>query len=146
MRLLVVGDDPWTKWFVVRELKAGGYEVVEVATAREAIAAVTQTKPHLIILDRDPPDMDGMELILEIRACAFTPIMVVSARNAEEDLILALDLGASDYVEKPFAVGEFLARVRCCLRNAPARLLRAPMTSSRMRDCSEHGRRPSAIG
>jgi two-component system, OmpR family, KDP operon response regulator KdpE len=137
MRLLVVGDDPWTKWFVVRELKACGYEVVEVATAHEAIVAVSRSAPHLIILDRDPPDMDGMELILEIRARAFTPIVVVSARSVEEDLILALDLGASDYLEKPFAIGEFLARVRCCLRNAPARLLRTPMASSRMRDCSE---------
>ena len=88
------------------------------ATGREALRLAANAAPDLIILDLGLPDMDGKEVLTKLRAFSTAPIIVLSARDREAEKIAALDLGADDYVEKPFAIGELLARLRVALRHA----------------------------
>lgn len=117
MRILVVEDEPHTQRFLRAALTASGYEVLDCATGNEALVLIADWSPDIVVLDLGLPDMDGKKLIRKIRARSLIPIIVVSARDSEEEKILALDTGANDYLEKPFVIGEFLARVRTALRN-----------------------------
>lgn len=116
MRILVVDDEAQIRKLLHVALNAHGYEVEEVGTGNEAIVRATMIKPDLLIVDLGLPDMDGKRVVKEIREWSNAPIIVLTARDQEQEKIDALDLGADDYVTKPFSTGELLARMRVCLR------------------------------
>jgi two-component system KDP operon response regulator KdpE len=116
--ILVVEDDPQIRRFLRATLAAEGYQFHEALTAAEGAAQAAARRPDLILLDLGLPDHDGLEVIRGVREWSQMPIVVVSARGQEKDKITALDLGADDYVAKPFAVGELLARIRAALRRS----------------------------
>ncbi|MDB5431853.1 MAG: hypothetical protein JWP35_2969 [Caulobacter sp.] len=115
--LLIVEDDPNLRLTLAATLKAAGYRVVEAATAAEGKRWFAHYAPDLVVLDLGLPDQDGLEVIEAIRAKGATPIVVLSARAAETMKVRALDLGADDYIGKPFGVDELLARLRAALRH-----------------------------
>ena len=117
MRILVVEDEPHTQMFLRIALTACGYEVLEIATGKEALGVIAEWAPDIVVLDLGLPDMDGKKVIRKVRARSSVPILVLSAPDSEAEKIMALDLGANDYLEKPFVIGEFLARIRTALRN-----------------------------
>jgi two-component system KDP operon response regulator KdpE len=116
--ILVVEDEPEIRRFLRSSLGAEGYRVVEAENARRGAIDAGTHKPDLAIVDLALPDLDGKELIRQIRGWSSMPIVVLSARNQERSKIDALDAGADDYITKPFGVGELLARVRAALRHA----------------------------
>ncbi|MDZ7875090.1 MAG: response regulator [Rhizobium sp.] len=116
-RILVVDDEPQIQRFLKPSLTAAGYEVIEAGTGAEALKAVATQAPDLVILDLGLPDMDGKEVIASLRGWSDIPIVILSARDRESEKIAALDLGADDYVEKPFGIGELTARIRTALRH-----------------------------
>jgi two-component system KDP operon response regulator KdpE len=116
--ILVIEDDPQIRRFLRATLAAEEYQFHEAVTAAEGIAQAAARQPDLVLLDLGLPDRDGLDVIREIRSWSQMPIVVLSARGQEKDKIAALDLGADDYVAKPFAVGELLARIRAALRRA----------------------------
>lgn len=115
-RILVVDDEPQIQRFLRPALTAAGFEVETAATAAEAKRLAATRAPALIVLDLGLPDGDGKTVIETVRAFSAVPIIVLSARDQEIEKIAALDLGANDYVEKPFGIGELLARIRVALR------------------------------
>jgi two-component system, OmpR family, KDP operon response regulator KdpE len=116
-RILVVDDEPQIQRFLKPALSAAGYDVIEAATGAEALKAVATAAPDLVILDLGLPDMDGKDVIASLRGWSTIPIVILSARDRESEKIAALDLGADDYVEKPFGIGELTARIRSALRH-----------------------------
>jgi len=116
--VLMIEDDPQIRRFLRAALAAENYQFHEALTAEEGIAQAAARQPDLVLLDLGLPDRDGLEVIRGIRLWSQMPIVVLSARGQEKDKIAALDLGADDYVAKPFAVGELLARIRAALRRA----------------------------
>jgi two-component system KDP operon response regulator KdpE len=116
--ILMVEDEAQIRRFLRAALEAEGYRVYECSTAQEGLAQAAARQPDLILLDLGLPDRDGLELIAGVRQWGRTPIVVLSARGQERDKIAALDGGADDYVAKPFAIGELLARLRAALRRA----------------------------
>jgi two-component system KDP operon response regulator KdpE len=117
-RILVVDDEPEILRALRTNLAAHGYTVLTAGSGAEAQALYTARRPDLVLLDLGLPDLDGLEFIAQVRAHAATPIVVLSARGAEGDKVRALDLGADDYLTKPFGMDEMLARVRVALRHA----------------------------
>jgi two-component system KDP operon response regulator KdpE len=118
-RILVVDDEPQIRKFLRISLGANGHEVIEAATAAQGIEAARGQKPDLVILDLGLPDMDGQEAISAVRQSGQMPIIVLSVRAQEVDKVEALDRGATDYVVKPFGIGELMARLRAALRRRP---------------------------
>ena len=116
--VLMIEDDPQIRRFLRAALAAEDYQFHEALTAEEGIAQAAARQPDLVLLDLGLPDRDGLDVIRGIRLWSQMPIVVLSARGQEKDKIAALDLGADDYVAKPFAVGELLARIRAALRRA----------------------------
>jgi two-component system KDP operon response regulator KdpE len=116
--VLVVDDEPQLRQMLRTWLAAEGFRVVEAETAQRALIEAASHKPDLVILDLGLPDADGHEVVRGIRAWSAVPIVVLSARSDERQKIAALDEGADDYVTKPFAAGELLARVRAALRRS----------------------------
>ena len=116
--VLIVEDDKYISNFICMSLKQEGYHYLKADTGREAIGLSYANNPDVVILDLGLPDMDGMEVIEHIRSNSDKPIIVVSARQEESEKIRALDLGADDYVVKPFHMGELLARIRVAIRKA----------------------------
>lgn len=116
-KILVIEDENNIRSFVRTVLEANEYQVIPAATCTQGIMMFSSYIPDLVILDLGLPDKDGLEFIKEIRPESTTPILVLSARSMEYDKITALDLGANDYITKPFRTGELLARVRAALRN-----------------------------
>jgi two-component system KDP operon response regulator KdpE len=116
-RVLAVDDEPQILRFLRPSLAAAGYEVVTAATGSEALKACATQAPDVVLLDLGLPDMDGKEVIRRLREWSETPIIVLSARDREAEKIAALDLGANDYVNKPFGIGELMARLRAVLRH-----------------------------
>mgnify|MGYP006270756975 CR=1 FL=1 len=114
--VLVVDDERQIQRFLSPSLKMEGYEVALASNAAEALEGVAKDHPALIVLDLGLPDRDGKSVIAELRSKHHVPIIVLSARDDEAEKIAALDLGANDFIVKPFAVGEFLARLRAALR------------------------------
>ncbi len=114
--VLLVDDEPQIHRFLRPTLEAAGYEVARADTGGAALAAAARRPPALILLDLGLPDMDGQDVLARLRALAPTPVIVLSARDRAAEKIRALDAGASDYVEKPFDMGELLARIRVALR------------------------------
>jgi two-component system KDP operon response regulator KdpE len=117
-RVLVVDDEPQIVRFLRPSLAAAGYDVVVATTGSEALKAAATQSPDVIVLDLGLPDMDGKDVIRELRSWSKTPIVVLSARDREAEKIAALDLGADDYINKPFGIGELTARLRTALRHA----------------------------
>jgi two-component system, OmpR family, KDP operon response regulator KdpE len=117
-QVLIVEDEPQMRRFLNTTLRAHGFLVTEAASAREGLAQAAGRNPDVILLDLGLPDGDGLEVTREIRRSARTPIIVLSARGREQDKVAALDLGADDYLTKPFGVAELLARIRVALRHS----------------------------
>jgi two-component system, OmpR family, KDP operon response regulator KdpE len=118
--ILVVDDEPQIQRFLRPALIAAGYDVEQAATGAEALRLTQARAPSLVILDLGLPDADGKNVIATLRQRLEIPIIVLSAREGEAEKIAALDLGADDYVAKPFGIGELLARIRVCLRAGKA--------------------------
>lgn len=120
--ILVIEDEVAIRKFLRAALTAAGYRMNEVGTAREGLMQVSMQPPDLVILDLGLPDGDGLGVTRQIRGWSSVPIVVLSARGQESDKVAALDAGADDYLTKPFAVGELLARMRVALRHAGERV------------------------
>ncbi len=133
-RILVVDDEPQIHRFLGPALEAAGFAPLRALSAGEGLRQAAERSPDLILLDLGLPDMDGIQAIPRLRAFSSVPIVILSARDREAEKIAALDAGADDYVEKPFALGELLARLRALLRRvgtpatpAAARLRAGPL-------------------
>jgi two-component system, OmpR family, KDP operon response regulator KdpE len=116
--ILVVDDEPQIRRVLRATLSSNGYAVIEAQSGQEAIEMVVTERPELILLDVNMPGMNGLEACNKIRMSFDGPIIMVTVRNAERDKIAALDAGADDYIVKPFAIGELLARIRAALRRS----------------------------
>ena len=119
-KVLVVDDEPNILSTLAPLLRSRGYEVSTAMSGRSAIDIVERERPDLIVLDLGLPDIDGAEVCRAVREKVNVPIVVLSARDAEGDKVRALDLGADDYVTKPFGAEELLARIRAALRRVDA--------------------------
>jgi len=115
---VIVEDDPHIRRFVHNALEAEGWDVFEAETVKQGVLEAGTRRPDLVIVDLGLPDGDGVDVIREIRGWTNIPIIVLSARTAEADKVRALDMGADDYLTKPFGVGELLARVRVARRRS----------------------------
>jgi two-component system KDP operon response regulator KdpE len=115
--ILIVDDEPPIRRFLRTSLAAQDYAVVEAANGADALRAMASEEPDLVILDLGLPDMNGSEVIRAIRGTSPVPIIVLSVRNDERGKVEALDLGADDYVTKPFGMEELVARIRTALRH-----------------------------
>ncbi|WP_370677702.1 response regulator [Pleomorphomonas sp. PLEO] len=114
--VLVVDDEPAIHRFLAPVLELEGYAVRRADTGRQALDAMAEAPADIVVLDLGLPDMDGKAVLAEIRRTRTTPVVILSARDREAEKIEALDLGANDFVNKPFGVGELLARLRAALR------------------------------
>jgi two-component system KDP operon response regulator KdpE len=117
-RILVIDDEPAIRRVVRSNLGRHGFQVETAESGEEALEHVVQRQPDVILLDLGLPDMDGLDIVRTVRSLSNTPIIILSVRGAEADKVAALDLGADDYLTKPFGVDELLARVRVALRHA----------------------------
>jgi two-component system, OmpR family, KDP operon response regulator KdpE len=117
-RVLIVDDEPQIRRFLKPALTAAGYEVLTAETGMEALRLLASDAPDVVVLDLGLPDMDGKDVLREARAFSRAPIIILSARDREAEKIMALDAGANDYVEKPFNIGELMARLRVAMRHA----------------------------
>lgn len=122
-RILLAEDEMALRDFVSRNLRVRGFEVLEASNGLEAMAVWEREDPHLLILDIMMPRMDGLEVCRRVREYSAVPIIVLTALDAESDKVTALDLGADDYLTKPFGVEELLARVRAVLRRTQAEVV-----------------------
>lgn len=119
-RILLVDDEEPVRQVLDVALRPAGYAMYQVGNGKEALRSFPLIRPDLVLLDLDLPDIDGKEIIRCLRELTFTPIIVISVRDAESEKICSLDTGADDYVIKPFATGELLARIRAALRGVNA--------------------------
>lgn len=117
-RVLIVEDDKSIRNFIRAILEANHYDVIIANTGTEAYSLITSRCPDLVILDLGLPDIDGVKILKKVREWSGMPIIVVSARTHEKDKVEALDLGADDYITKPFGTSELLARVRTAIRHS----------------------------
>lgn len=126
MRALVVDDEAAILRFLKPALEANGYEMSSAATVAEAVKRIAADAPDIVLLDLGLADGDGKDVIRKVRAWSDVPIIVLSARDRETEKIDSLDLGADDYVNKPFNVGELMARMRAALRHRMQRKAETP--------------------
>src|SRR5690242_19151687 len=117
VKILVVDDEPAIRRLLRTSLAANDYRTVEAENGKAALDLVAREKPDLLILDLGLPDIDGLEVIRTIRANSAVPIVILSSRDDERGKVDALDLGADDYVTKPFGIDELVARIRTALRH-----------------------------
>ncbi len=115
--ILVIDDEPQIRKLLQISLEANDYKVIQAATAQEGVHLAANHSPDLIILDIGLPDKSGQNVLTELRQWYDKAIMILSVQNSEQDIIKALDNGATDYLSKPFRTGELLARIRASLRN-----------------------------
>ncbi len=120
MRVAVIEDEKQIRRFLRMALEAEGMSVVEAETGRQGLMEIGTRRPDLLILDLGLPDMDGVELIRQLRAWSTLPVLVLSARSNEEQKVNALDAGADDFLTKPFGTSELMARIRAQLRRRGA--------------------------
>ena len=123
-KVLIIEDEQSISNFISTILNANGYDTIAAGSGEEALSMISSHCPDLIILDLGLPDMDGLEILREVRSWSNLPIIVVSARTHEHDKVKALDSGADDYIEKPFGTSELLARIRTAIRHT-----RTPLTN-----------------
>jgi two-component system KDP operon response regulator KdpE len=117
-RILLIEDDLHIRRFLRASLPTQGYELLEAATGQEGLALAAALVPDLILLDLGLPDMEGIEVIRQVRTWSQVPIIILSAREQEREKVATLDAGADDYLTKPFGMGELLARIRAALRRS----------------------------
>nr|WP_290447112.1 MULTISPECIES: response regulator [unclassified Pseudomonas] len=113
---MVIDDEPQIRKFLRISLASQGYKVLEAGDGAEGLNQAALNRPDLVVLDLGLPDMDGQQLLVELREWLRVPVMVLSVRASEAQKVQALDAGANDYVTKPFGIQEFLARIRALLR------------------------------
>lgn len=127
--ILIIDDEPQIRRFLRISLAAQGYTVVEAATGAQALTQIALAQPDLAVLDLGLPDMDGKDVLARLRQSSQIPVLVLSVRAGEGEKVQVLDGGANDYVNKPFSIQEFLARIRVLLRQAggtePSTLVRS---------------------
>ena len=116
--VLIIEDEKNIQTFMVKILKRQEYRVLYADTGAQGLEIIRSQCPDIILLDLGLPDMNGFEIIREVRTWTSTPIIVISARTAEQEKVSALDLGADDYITKPFGTSELLARIRASLRHS----------------------------
>lgn len=124
--ILVIEDEVPIRRFLKPAIEGAGYRLVEAGSGEAGLLHASQAPPDVIVLDLGLPDIDGLEIIKRLREWYRGPILILSARGQEGDKVKALDAGADDYVQKPFSVGELLARVRVALRHAASTAAPAP--------------------
>ena len=117
-RILVIDDEQQIHRFLGPALEAAGYEPLRALTAADGLRLAAEQAPALVLLDLGLPDLDGQQVLPRLRGFSSVPVVILSARDQEREKVAALDAGADDYVEKPFALGELLARLRASLRRA----------------------------
>jgi len=115
--ILLIEDEPQMRRFLRVTLQAHGYQLIESATGQDGLIQVATRNPDVVLLDLGLPDIDGLEVTKRLREWSRVPLIVISAREQEEDKVRALDAGADDYLTKPFGAGELLARIRVSLRH-----------------------------
>lgn len=115
--ILLIEDEPQMRRFLRVTLQAHGYQLIESATGEDGLLQIATRNPDVVLLDLGLPDIDGLEVTKRLREWSQVPLIVISAREQEEDKVRALDAGADDYLTKPFGAGELLARIRVSLRH-----------------------------
>jgi two-component system KDP operon response regulator KdpE len=128
-RVLVVDDDPAIQRTLAIGLRARGYDVLPARDGRTAVQACSEDDPDVVLLDLGLPDLSGVEVLRTVRASSQVPVIVLSARHGSDDKVEALDVGADDYVTKPFGMDELLARVRSAVRRSAADQPPAPVVT-----------------
>jgi len=116
--ILIIDDEVQIRRLLEITLSASGYKIAEASTGKEGLVLAATGQPVLIVLDLGLPDTDGLDIIRRLREWYQKPIIILSVRNSEEDIIKALDNGANDYLTKPFRTGELLARIRVAIRQS----------------------------
>lgn len=114
----MIDDEPAIRKLLKISMQAYGYDLAESETGQHGLLMAASFKPDIILVDLGLPDMDGKDVVKELREWSETPVIVLTAREQEQEKIVALDAGADDYVTKPFSMGELMARMRVCLRRA----------------------------
>jgi len=117
-RILIVDDEPAVRDLLAYNLRKAHYDVITAADGREALQVATESIPDLILLDLMIPEVDGLDVCRELRKTSDVPVIMITARGEEIDRVVGLELGADDYVTKPFSVRELMARVKAVLRRA----------------------------
>ena len=127
--VLIIEDEPHMRRLLGSMLRGNGFQIVEAASAREGLMQAAGRNPEIILLDLGLPDRDGRDVTRELRRTTRAPIIILSARGQEHEKVTLLDLGADDYLTKPFGAGELLARIRVALRHAalPPEGIREPV-------------------
>ncbi len=128
--ILTADDDPQLLRLITRTLQLEGYEVISASDGQQALSFIESKVPDAVLLDVMMPKMDGFTVCQRVREFSLVPIIIVTARGQDQDKIRGLDLGADDYLTKPFSVDELLARVRAVLRRAQFSLLSSPQGSN----------------
>lgn len=119
--VLIIDDEPQIRRLLRVTLETGGFRAVDAATGQEGVAQTAQRRPDVVLLDLGLPDVNGVEVLRRLREWTQVPVIILSVQDREEEKIAALDAGADDYVTKPFAAGELLARIRAALRHSQAK-------------------------
>lgn len=130
--ILVIEDEMAICNFISAVLISNDYQVVQAKTAKEGLSMFTSYSPDVVLLDLGLPDVDGVEVLKQLREWSKTPIIVVSARGHEREKVVALDLGADDYIVKPFGTSELLARIRTAIRHSPKVIGRETLNEEKM--------------
>ncbi|MGZ4636031.1 response regulator [Oryzihumus sp.] len=128
--VLVVDDEPQIVRTLTINLRARDYEVESAGDGRSALQVMQERTPDVVVLDLGLPDMDGVQVLQQIRTSSQVPVVVLSARQESDDKVEALDAGADDYVTKPFGMDEFLARIRAAVRRGPSDAADAPVVTT----------------
>src|SRR5512135_107496 len=115
--ILLIEDEPQMRRFLRITLQGHGYRLAEAETGQEGLMQAATRNPDVVLLDLGLPDLDGLEVTRRLREWTQTPVIVISAREQEQDKVKALDAGADDYLTKPFSAGELMARIRVALRH-----------------------------
>lgn len=145
-KILIIEDESNIRGFIQTTLEANQYQVLTAGTVTHGKLMFFSHLPDLVILDLGLPDMDGLEFIKAVRTSSATPIIILSARTEESDKVSALDLGANDYVTKPFGTAELLARVRACLRTSRSNINTLPSGIFYLKDLKiDYGKRAVTI-
>lgn len=116
-KILIIDDEPQIRRFLNIGLSAQGYQIIEADTGRQGLAIAADNPPDLVILDLGLPDLDGMVVLKKLRDFYHSPIIILSVRNRESEIVQALDVGANDYVVKPFGIQELMARIRGLIKS-----------------------------
>lgn len=119
LKILIVEDEEAISNFMITTLKANNYATISAKNGKETLSMIPSHCPDVVLLDLGLPDIDGLEVLKELRQWSSVPVIIVSARGNEQEKVAALDLGADDYVTKPFGTSELLARIRTALRHTP---------------------------